>query len=79
MGNDSGDLEEQPPDSASAVDKITPFLPPIAAANEMNPDMDAQRVGKLPVKGNALHCDFGTPLRSYPIERKCRIIGSPNS
>src|SRR6516164_9364725 len=33
LDNDSGDLEEQPPDSASAVDKI-PLLPP------------AQRVGK---------------------------------
>jgi len=35
-------------DSASVVDKITPFLPPIAiaAANEGNPDTDAQRVGK---------------------------------
>ena len=33
LGNDSGDLEGQPPDSASAVDKI-PLLPP------------AQRVGK---------------------------------
>jgi len=36
-------------DSASVVDKITPFLPPIAiaAANEGNPDTDAQRLGKL--------------------------------
>jgi hypothetical protein len=35
-------------DSASVVDKITPFLPPIAiaAANEGNPSMDAQSVGK---------------------------------
>jgi len=46
LANNSTDLEEQPPDSASAVDKITPFLPPIAAANEMNPDMNAQRFGK---------------------------------
>jgi hypothetical protein len=48
LGNDSDDLEEQPADSAFVVDKITPFLPPIAiaAANEGNPDSDAQRVGK---------------------------------
>jgi hypothetical protein len=46
LGNDSGDLEEPPPDSAFAADKITPFLPPIAAANEMKLDMDAQRFGE---------------------------------
>jgi hypothetical protein len=45
-GNDWRDLEDQL--SASVVDKITPFLPPIAiaAANEGNPDSDALRVGK---------------------------------
>jgi xanthosine utilization system XapX-like protein len=52
LGNDSCDLERQPPDSASAADKMTPSLPPIAisAANEANADADGQRVGK---QGNA--------------------------
>jgi hypothetical protein len=63
LGNDSGDLEEQSPDSASRVDKITPFLPPIAAANEMNPDMDAQRFGK---QGNATVAASGGE-RSMPV------------
>jgi xanthosine utilization system XapX-like protein len=52
LGNDSCDLERQPPDSGSAADKMTPSSPPIAisAANEANADTDAQRVGK---QGNA--------------------------
>jgi hypothetical protein len=47
LGNDSCDLERQPPDSGSAADKMTPSSPPIAisAANEANADTDAQRVG----------------------------------
>jgi xanthosine utilization system XapX-like protein len=52
LGNDSCDLERQPPDSGSAADKMTPSLPPVAisAANEANADTDAQRVG---TQGNA--------------------------
>jgi xanthosine utilization system XapX-like protein len=52
LGNDSCDPERQPPDSASAADKMTPSLPPIAisAAHEGNADTDPQRAGK---QGNA--------------------------
>jgi hypothetical protein len=45
LGNDSGNLEEQPPDSASAVDRITPFLPPIAATNEMSATLNERPNG----------------------------------
>ena len=77
LGNDSGDLEEPPGDSVSAVDKITPSLPPIAssAANESNADRDAQRVGK---QGNGTAATRSAPrlpmgMRSAtPTERQKR-------